>query len=195
MEVKGIDVVRTSFPIQFRKFMQQFLDDILRKTDKEIIDQNILNFLESNLVNAPVIEIAKNTSVKFKSGGESKTDYNPKSRSKFKYIKGTTAQAKAALFYNDLLQHWELDKIIPPIFHGQKIKWVYLKPNEFGSDCIALKADGTDPDIILEFINQYVDRSAMYEQELKGKLLDFYQILNWDYPNQTDKTLGEFFSF
>ena len=195
MEVKGIDVVRTSFPIQFRKFMQQFLDDILRKTDKEIIDQNILNFLESNLVNAPVIEIAKNTSVKFKSGGESKTDYNPKSRSKFKYIKGTTAQAKAALFYNDLLQHWELDKIIPPIFHGQKIKWVYLKPNEFGSDCIALKADGTDPDRILEFINQYVDRSAMYEQELKGKLLDFYQILNWDYPNQTDKTLGEFFSF
>jgi len=195
MEVKGIDVVRTSFPIQFRKFMQQFLDDILRKTDKEIIDQNILNFLESNLVNSPVIEIAKNTSVKFKSGGETKTDYNPKSRSKFKYIKGTTAQAKAALFYNDLLQHWELDKIIPPIFHGQKIKWVYLKPNEFGSDCIALKADGTDPDRILEFINQYVDRSAMYEQELKGKLLDFYQILNWDYPNQTDKTLGEFFSF
>ena len=195
MEVKGIDVVRTSFPIQFRKFMQQFLDDILRKTEKEIIDQNILRFLETNLVNSSVIEIAKNTSVKFKSGGETKTDYNPKSRNKFKYIKGTTAQAKAALFYNDLLQHWGLDKIVPPIFHGQKIKWVYLKPNEYGSDCIALKADGTDPDKILEFVNQYVDRNAMYEQELKGKLLDFYNILSWDYPNQTDKTLGEFFSF
>ena len=115
--------------------------------------------------------------------------------SKFKYIKGTTAQAKAALFYNDLLQHWELDKIVPPIFHGQKIKWVYLKNNEYGSDCIALKADGTDPDRIMDFVNQYVDRNAMYEQELKGKLLDFYNILNWDYPNQTDKKLGEFFSF
>ena len=195
MEVKGIDVVRTSFPIQFRKFMQQFLDDILRKTDKEIIDQNILKFLETNLVESSVIEIAKNTSVKFKSGGETKTDYNPKTRSKFKYIKGTTAQAKAALFYNDLLQHWELDKIVPPIFHGQKIKWVYLKNNEYGSDCIALKADGTDPDRIMDFVNQYVDRNAMYEQELKGKLLDFYNILNWDYPNQTDKKLGEFFSF
>ena len=195
MEVKGIDVVRTSFPIQFRKFMQQFLDDILRKTDKQVIDQNILNFLDTNLVNSSVIEIAKNTSVKFKSGGETKTDYNPKTRSKFKYIKGTTAQAKAALFYNDLLQHWELDKIVPPIFHGQKIKWVYLKNNEYGSDCIALKADGTDPDRIMEFINQYVDRNAMYEQELKGKLLDFYNILNWDYPNQTDKKLGEFFDF
>lgn len=195
MEVKGIDVVRTSFPIQFRKFMQQFLNDILRKTDKQVIDQNILTFLDKNLVDSPVIEIAKNTSVKFKSGGESKTDYNPKTRSKFKYIKGTTAQAKAALFYNDLLQHWGLDKMVPPIFHGQKIKWVYLKSNEFGSECIALKADGTDPDQIIDFINKYVDRTAMYEQELKGKLMDFYNILNWDYPNQTDKTLGEFFNF
>jgi DNA polymerase elongation subunit (family B) len=195
MEVKGIDVVRTSFPIQFRKFMQQFLNDILRKTDKQVIDQNILTFLDKNLVDSPVIEIAKNTSVKFKSGGESKTDYNPKTRSKFKYIKGTTAQAKAALFYNDLLQHWGLDKMVPPIFHGQKIKWVYLKSNEYGSECIALKADGTDPDQIIDFINKYVDRTAMYEQELKGKLMDFYNILNWDYPNQTDKTLGEFFSF
>jgi len=195
MEVKGIDVVRTSFPIQFRKFMQQFLDDILRKTDKSIIDQNILNFLESNLINSPVIEIAKNTSVKFKSGGETKTDYNPKSRNKFKYIKGTTAQAKAALFYNDLLQHWELDKIVPPIFHGQKIKWVYLKNNEYGSECIALKADGTDPDRIMNFINQYVDRNAMYEQELKGKLLDFYQILKWDYPSVESRKAEEFFNF
>jgi len=195
MEVKGIDVVRTSFPIQFRKFMQKFLDDILRKTDKSIIDENILKFLNESLPSAPVIEIAKNTSVKFKSGGETKTDYNPKTRNKFKYIKGTTAQAKAALFYNDLLQHWGLHKSTPPIFHGQKIKWVYLKQNEFGCECIAIKADGTDPDRIVEFINQYVDREAMYEQELKGKLLDFYNILNWSYPSQSDGTLGEFFSF
>jgi len=195
MEVKGIDVVRTSFPIQFRKFMEKFLDDILRKTSKEIIDENILKFLDDKLKNSPVIEIAKNTSVKFKSGGESKTDYNPKTRNKFKYIKGTTAQAKAALFYNDLLKHWELDKVVPPIFHGQKIKWVYLKQNEFGCECIAMKADGTDPDKIMDFINVYVDRNAMYEQELKGKLLDFYNILNWSYPSQSDVTLNEFFSF
>lgn len=195
MEVKGIDVVRTSFPIQFRKFMQQFLDDILRKTEKNVIDENILNFLTETLITSPVVEIAKNTSVKFKSSGETKTDYNPKTRSKFKYIKGTTAQAKAALFYNDLLQHWGLDKSVPMIFHGQKIKWVYLKQNEFGSDCIAMKADGTDPDRIMEFINQYVDRNAMYEQELKTKLLDFYQILNWEYPSESGNKLNEFFSF
>lgn len=194
MEIKGIDVVRTSFPICFRKFMQKFLEDMLKKIDKKNIDESILEFT-GNLNSVSVIDIAKNTSVKFKSEGQTKVDYNPKSRNKFKFVKGTTAQAKAALFYNDLLEHWSLNKIVPPIFHGQKIKWVYLKQNEFGADCIALKADGTDPDQILDFIKKYVDREAMYEQELKSKLVDFYSVLKWDYPNQNDAKASEFFGF
>ena len=193
MEVKGIDVVRTSFPIQFRKFMQKFLDDMLRKLPKEQIDVSILEF-KDKMSTYPVIEIAKNTSVKFKSqSGE--TDYNPKTRHPFQFMDGTPAQAKAALAYNDLLKIWNLDKDVPPIFHGQKIKWVYLKQNEYGIEGIAMKADGTDPDRVIAFIEQYVDRNAMYEQELKGKLLDFYNVLNWSWPNETDVKLEEFFSF
>ena len=193
MEVKGIDVVRTSFPIRFRKFMQKFLDDMLRKLPKDQIDASILEF-KDKMSTYPVIEIAKNTSVKFKSqNGDN--DYNPKTRHPFQFMDGTPAQAKAALAYNDLLKTWKLDKDVPEIFHGQKIKWVYLKQNQYGIDGIAMKADGTDPDRIMEFIEQYVDRNAMYEQELKGKLLDFYNVLNWDYPNETDVKLGEFFSF
>ena len=193
MEVKGIDVVRTSFPIRFRKFMQKFLDDMLRKLPKDQIDASILEF-KDNMPSYPVIEIAKNTSVKFKSqNGDN--DYNPKTRHPFQFMDGTPAQAKAALAYNDLLKTWKLDKEVPEIFHGQKIKWVYLKQNQYGINGIAMKADGTDPDRIMEFIEQYVDRNAMYEQELKGKLLDFYNVLNWDYPNETDVKLGEFFSF
>ena len=193
MEVKGIDVVRTSFPIRFRKFMQKFLDDMLRKLPKEQIDASILEF-KDKMSTYPVIEIAKNTSVKFKSqNGDN--DYNPKTRHPFQFMDGTPAQAKAALAYNDLLKTWKLDKDVPEIFHGQKIKWVYLKQNQYGVEGIAMKADGTDPDRIMEFIEQYVDRNAMYEQELKGKLLDFYNVLNWSYPNETDVKLEEFFSF
>jgi DNA polymerase elongation subunit (family B) len=193
MEVKGIDVVRTSFPIRFRKFMQKFLDDMLRKLPKEQIDASILEF-KDKMSTYPVIEIAKNTSVKFKSqNGDN--DYNPKTRHSFQFMDGTPAQAKAALAYNDLLKTWKLDKDVPEIFHGQKIKWVYLKQNQYGIEGIAMKADGTDPDRIMEFIEQYVDRNAMYEQELRGKLLDFYNVLNWSYPNETDVKLEEFFSF
>ena len=193
MEVKGIDVVRTSFPIRFRKFMQKFLDDMLRKLPKDQIDASILEFKE-NMSTYPVIEIAKNTSVKFISQ-DKVNDYNPKSRQPFQMIKGAPAQVKAGCYYNDLLKLWELNKDIPEIFHGQKIKWVYLKQNQYGIECIAMKADGTDPQRIMEFVEQYVDREAMYEQELKSKLIDFYNVLHWDYPNETDVKLGEFFSF
>jgi hypothetical protein len=193
MEVKGIDVVRTSFPIRFRKFMQKFLDDMLRKLPKDQIDASILEF-KDKMSTYPVIEIAKNTSVKFISQ-DKVNDYNPKSRQPFQMIKGAPAQVKAGCYYNDLLKLWELNKDIPEIFHGQKIKWVYLKQNQYGIECIAMKADGTDPQRIMEFVEQYVDREAMYEQELKSKLIDFYNVLHWDYPNETDVKLGEFFSF
>jgi hypothetical protein len=173
--------------------MQKFLDDMLRKLPKDQIDASILEF-KDKMSTYPVIEIAKNTSVKFKSqNGDN--DYNPKTRHPFQFIDGTPAQAKAALAYNDLLKTWKLDKEVPEIFHGQKIKWVYLKQNQYGIEGIAMKADGTDPDRIMEFIEQYVDRNAMYEQELRGKLLDFYNVLNWSYPNETDVKLEEFFSF
>jgi hypothetical protein len=35
----------------------------------------------------------------------------------------------------------------------------------------------------------------MYEQELKSKLVDFYSVLNWDYPNENDAKASEFFGF
>jgi hypothetical protein len=72
---------------------------------------------------------------------------------------------------------------------------VYLKRNEYGIECIALKADGTDPDKILQFIEKYIDRNALYEHELKSKLIDFYNVLKWDYPSENTAAASEFFDF
>jgi len=193
LEVKGIDVVRTSFPAKFRTFMKGFLIDLLKKVDQETINKNILQFKE-DMKTYSVIDIAKNTSVKFQSQDKRK-DYNPKKRLPFQIISGTPAQVKAALHYNDLLEKFGLTKIIPPIFHGQKIKWVYLKQNEYGIECLAMKADGTDPDQIMNFIEKYIDRDTMYEQELKSKLIDFYEVLHWSYPNEDEAKASEFFGF
>ena len=193
LEVKGIDVVRTSFPAKFRSFMHGFLIDLLKKVEKETIDKNILDFKES-IKTLNVIDIAKNTSVKFSSQDKTKV-YDNNKRQPFKFVSGTPAQAKAALAYNDLLVKWNLVKSVPKILHGQKIKWVYMKQNEYGIEGLAMKADGTDPDQIMDFILKYVDREAMYEQELKSKLEDFYKVLGWDYPNENDAKASEFFGF
>ncbi len=191
LEVKGIDIVRTSFPAKFRTFLEEALKMVLAKKPKEDIDKRILAF-RSDLKNCTVLELAKNTSVKFKSQ-DGKKDYNPKTRTPFTIVSGTPAQAKSALYYNDLLNKFKLQKDVETIHSGSKIKWVYLRENQYNMDCLAFKADGTDPDKIMEIINTYVDRKSLYEHELKGKLEDFYSVLGWDFPEAGALKSRQFF--
>lgn len=193
MEIKGIDVVRSGFPFKFREFMKQFLMDLLTEVSPAIIDDKILQF-KDDINKLSIIDIAKNTSVKFVSLDKLK-DYDPGKRAAFNFVKGTPAQVKAALAYNDLLHTFKLDKHVSPIFNGQKVKWVYLGQNIYGLNCVALKADGTDPAEILDFITAHLDRQAMYEQELKSKLIDFYAVLGWAYPDEGTRNAGKFFEF
>jgi DNA polymerase elongation subunit (family B) len=193
MEVKGIDVVRTSFPRRFRSFMTEFLLDLLNKVDQTVIDEKILKFRE-NIYELSIIDVAKNTSVKFVSLTTGK-DYSPKSRRPLQYVSGSPAQVKAALSYNDLLKLWGLDTKYQPIMTGQKIKWVYIKQNQYGISELAFKADDSDPDEIIQFITENVDRKMIYESELKGKLKDFYDVLHWRFPDADSKNADLFFDF
>ena len=193
LEVKGIDVVRTSFPASFRKFMDTFLRKLLTAVPKKELDDMILKFRE-DMKSFDVLEIAKNTSVKFVSQ-DGVHNYNPEDRRALQFVKGTPAQAKAALAYNDLIVRMGLEKTCEPIHHGQKIKWVYLQDNEYGLESLALKGDGNDPDEILELVNRLVDRKKMFEQELKSKLVDFYDVFKWTFPNPSMATASNFFDF
>jgi len=58
-----------------------------------------------------------------------------------------------------------------------------------------MKADGTDPKKIVEYINVYIDRKAMFERELKSKLIDFYKVFGWEFPNASMKIAEQFFQF
>jgi DNA polymerase elongation subunit (family B) len=73
LEIKGIDVVRTGFPAIFRKFMKEFIVDILKKVDQRKIDDDIIKFLE-DINTLSVVELAKNTSVKFISLDKTKNE-------------------------------------------------------------------------------------------------------------------------
>lgn len=197
LEVKGIDVVRTSFPIAFRALMKIFLEKILTNAPQEELDTMILDFKEK-IPSLNVIELAKNTSVKYVS--RSGKNYNPEGRRLFDFIKGSPAQVKAALAYNDLLIRWGLAEKYEQIHHGQKIKWVYLKQNPQSLDCVAMKADGTDPKKMIEYITHYIDRTALFEKELKSKIANdkgegIYDILHWEFPNESMAIAAQFFEF
>ena len=75
LDVKGLDVVRSSYPAAFRKFMSEVLIDILKgNTESELTDK-IYDF-KNGLSKMNVVDIAKNTSVK------NLTKYLPKGRQK-----------------------------------------------------------------------------------------------------------------
>ena len=193
LEVKGIDVVRTSYPAAFRKFLEIFLRKLLVDTPREELDKLILDFKEK-IKTLPVIDLAKNTSVKYISG-DGTENYAPANRKPFQFLKGTPVQVKGALAYNDLLSKFKIDKQYEKIYHGQKIKYLYLKDNEFGLPQLAFKADDTDPKQVLTILETYIDRNEMFERELKSKVTEFYKVMKWEFPNTSMKVAAQFFEF
>jgi len=193
IEIKGLDVVRSSYPKKFRDFMKGILTDILQGTPNKIVNAKIVSFKDT-MKDFELEDIAKNTSVKFISNTEAKINFDPKHREPFNFEGGSTAQCKAALAYNDMLRKYELNDT-EPILHGGKIKWVYLKENPFGLSGIAFKDDGKDPEVIMDFIHKYIHRTKIWDAELEGKLTDFYTAMRWDMYSENNATIEQFFSF
>lgn len=193
LEVKGIDTVRSSFPSAFRKFASEILDQLLRSVSKEILDEKIMKF-EETIDTHTIFELSKTSSVKFVSK-DGEHNYNPKSRGLFQFIKGSPPQVKSALAYNDFLKVWSLDKKIESIGHSSKIKWTYLLPNDFNVETLAMKADDTDPDEILQFVETHIDRKKVYDCELHSKLEEIYTCVGWHYPNRGSELASKTFDF
>ena len=197
LDAKGIDIVRSSFPIKFKTVMEEMILKILNYKDKQEVDKLILDF-KSDMMGFDIFDVAKNGPATMKSKKPNKetgeiTDFNPVGRGKFQFVKGCTAQSKSALAYNDLLSVLGKDNIVEPIYEGAKIKWVYLKRNKYDIDCIGMKADGTDPVEIMEFVKTHTDREQIFAKELHKKLSLFYKALKWEIYNENAEKANEFF--
>jgi hypothetical protein len=72
---------------------------------------------------------------------------------------------------------------------------VYLKPNPLNLETIAVKGYN-DPKEIVEIAEKYIDYEALFVNELKTKLEDFYSALGWGLlPTDVNQKATEFFSF
>jgi DNA polymerase elongation subunit (family B) len=185
LDIKGLDVVRSSFPEDFKKIMKETLWHVLKEKDKTETTDMIHKF-KSGLKSSPVLNVMKNSGVKeiskFTKGRKPFTGYE----------KGTPAHVKAAINFNDLLTMYKI-RDIQPIQNGEKVKWAYLSDNPFGFDTIALRGY-EDPHQTIDFVAQYIDRNKIFEKELKNKLDDFYAAMNWGaFPE--NNSVAKFFSF
>ena len=188
LDVKGLDVKRSSFPKAFQECMGKVLIDILRGVSEEELTEYVLDF-KKNMTTRPNSEIAKNTAVK------NLKKYMPKGkRVPFTTMKGTPAHVKAAIAYNDLIKHFDVPFKYGPMVNGDKVKWVYLKTNPLGLDGLAFTG-WKDPPEIEEFINTYIDHNKIFERELRFKLQDFYDAIGWGEMISEQKTAEKFFTF
>lgn len=189
LEVKGLDVVRSSFPKSFKTIMKAVLTDILKDVPQEDIDDSILNF-KKNLSGILFAEVAKTSSIK----DIVKYQTPVKDEVLGKFISGTPAHVKAAINYNKLLKMFKCPAKHAPIKNGDKVKIAYLKDNPYGIEELAFRGEG-DPKEILDFIRENFDYTSLFDSELDGKLRSFYESLNWDYPAECTRTASKFFSF
>ena len=191
LDVKGLDIVRSSFPPAFRDFMTKVLKAILAKVPKEKIDEFILNF-KNNLKDEELDKIALPTGVKGMNKYIDKSKNGFQSKTMFTSMKkGAPVHTKASVIYNDLLRHFKVTNH-EPISNGNKVRWVYLKQNPYNIDGLAYKGYD-DPKQIIDFINQYIDRDKLFDKALNKKIKMFYDAMSWDMPVEKKNTIEKFF--
>ena len=185
--IKGLDVVRSSFPTAFRRFMKEVLVDILDDVPKEELDAKILAFYNS-LPQIPITDVARNTAVK------NISKYSVTDQRLGEYVLKTPAHVKAALTHNLLLKEWNIHRMYTPITNGVKIKWVYLKTNPYRVVSVAFFGD-TDAPQISKLVEEFIDYDKLFEKEFAHKLQDFYRALRWGkIPTEVNQNASKWFS-
>ena len=187
IHVKGLDTIRSNFAVAMKDLLQNVLDDILADVPKEKIDERISVF-KRNMTSLHYDVMANPIGVK----GIGKYQVKDAESVFSSYKKGTPVHVKSAINYNSLIDYWYEGKRYGKITNGNKIKWVYLKENEFGFDSIAYKGY-EDPPQILELIKNYIDHNKMYEQAMSKKVGMFYKALKWGGVEDTTTSMSRFF--
>lgn len=165
IDVKGLDMVRSSFPKIFRSEMKDLINDILHDTTLDKLNLKVRNFKQT-FKKTPLQDILLPTSVKELSKFNNKT-------------KGTPIHVKSAQNYNRLLDLHKIESI-PKIDDGDKILYGYLKTNPFGFETLALKGIGEEnPPEIVSFLEKYVDREKIFENTFLSKLETIWTDLGW----------------
>ena len=178
LDVKGLEFKKANFPPVLGKFFKQALIDVLKGAEQSDIDKRVKEFRQQILDGSiSLIQLGNPTSVKTLN---KYTERKAKAGEMFSIVaKGAPAAVRAVIKYNDLIKFWSLNKEYSYITQGEKIKWIYLKPNPYQIEAIAFLEFGI-PEKIRTFIDKYADREKIFESILLNKLEGFYSDLGWN---------------
>jgi len=168
LDVKGLDVVRSSFPTAFRNLLKQVLIDILHDKSKKDLDILLLNFKKT-------VNTTELNNILFPTGAKEIKKYETGVIGRVK--SGTPAHIKSAINYNHLMDLFNIVDI-PKISDGDKILWGYLHNNPYNFESLAITGNFDDEKII-EFMEKYVDKNKIFESGLLKKLQAYWDAMGW----------------
>lgn len=177
LDVKGLEFKKANFPPVLGDFFKQALIDVLKGAKQSEIDARVKEFRQQILDGSiPLTQLGNPTSVKTLN---KYTERKARAGEMFSTIaKGAPAAVKSVIIYNDLLKFWGLSNEHSYITQGEKVKWIYLKPNAYQIDAIAF-LEWDMPPKIRTFIEENADRKKIFDSILLNKLEGFYNDLGW----------------
>ena len=177
LDVKGLEFKKSNFPPVLGDFFKTALIDVLKGAQQSEIDGRLKEFKQQILDGTiPLTKLGNPVSVKTLN---KYIERSARSGEMFsKPSKGASASVKSTIIYNDLIKFWGLSKDHSYIVQGDKVKWIYMKPNPYQVEALSF-LDYNIPDKINDFLEKYADRQKIFDSILLNKLEGFYDDLGW----------------
>jgi DNA polymerase elongation subunit (family B) len=194
LDIKGLDIVRSSFPKDCQNFMRNILTKILSFETKEQIDEYILDFYDKlkNIEYSGVLRNEKDFDIFSLSTISSVNKYKDYVDEEYlEYRKGTPVAVKSAVHYNKFLKINNLDSEFQKISIVDKIAWVYIQSNNYGFPTMGLPLDHRIPDELVEFVYETANINKAIESLLYKKVKLYYDAMGWE---EAQKTANDIFS-
>jgi hypothetical protein len=174
----GLEMIKSSTPTYCRKILWEAIDTVLNKTENDLIGM-IENYREEFRAQN-IADIAFPRGV---NGLAKFSDVN------MVYGKGCPIHVRGSLLYNAMVVIGNLDKKLPLIKEGEKIKFLFLKePNPIQSNVIAF------PQSLPEELDlkEYIDYNTQFEKSFVEPLKIILDSIGW--KTEQVSSLEDFFS-
>jgi len=167
----GVEVVKTSTPKKVKPLIKNAIESLIKRGDKKEIE----NILKTTYEEYQKLKV-EDTAIPVSLNGYDK--YKMISNG-FKTGKHTPIHVKSAIYYNLLLERFDLANKYETLKSGGKIKFTYVLPNTYNINTMAFL--NVFPDEFKNDIKPDVD--LMFEKTVLNPIYRVIEAIGWDIRN------------
>lgn len=179
----GMQIAKSTFSKEVKDLCKQIAEIIMLERDQSVADNKIFDLFDA-FSEIPVNVAAVRGGIKVLSKWEGMNDgLIP--------AKGTTFQAKCAIWHNELLKLLNIQNKYRRIENGAKLKIIMLEDNKYNIPSIAYQ------DELPEEFGLKMDREKMFFRVIIKNLQPIYDAMEWTMPHpriRYESTLEELFA-